>query len=260
MNNKNSDKPKSITGILGLMVSLFFGCYTLYQQHSEEYGIDIIVNAFASTFENGAIIYSYVAWGVFLIIYGSLSLCEEKNGNVPHKDDETLVSKNFGYALWWWGIAAVFYQQVALTVESESTSIMLPIVSSSYYIYLVFVSLLMGYWGLHHVVAGRIYINGYWDPHIHKYENHKIINRGIYAHVRHPIYGGQILFTLSIALMWNNWIVMVLPLMTFFANWQRLKTEEKELNIILDGEYDKYKRLTPPCFFSTPSWSRLIDG
>ena len=246
-------------GMSSLTLSIGFGVFSLYVNYKNDLDLDRVLSGFISTFFNSSIVYSYFSWTIFLTIYGVLNLFEDVYDHGPEKSETTLVARNFNYDLYWWATAAVLYQQFALTVNSESLSLISYIFPETFDWPRVVLALVLGLWGLHHVIAGRIYINGYWTPDIHLYQDHKIINRGIYKYVRHPIYGGQFLFTLSIFIMWNNWILLLFPLATILANIKRAHTEEKELDRILNGAYSDYKRLTPSYMVCYPTWSRLVD-
>ncbi len=83
-------------------------------------------------------------------------------------------------------------------------------------------------------------------------KDHKLIQHGIYKHVRHPIYSGTILVFLGIPLCLASLygfatMVLVIPL---FLN--RIRIEEKLLTEEFGAEYEKYmetsKKLIPYLF------------
>jgi protein-S-isoprenylcysteine O-methyltransferase Ste14 len=84
-------------------------------------------------------------------------------------------------------------------------------------------------------------------------KDHKIIDTGIYAFIRHPAYLGSLLSFLGLGLAFESWIclliVFILPLM---ATLYRISVEEKVLNDHFGQEYSDYtmrtKRLIPKVF------------
>jgi protein-S-isoprenylcysteine O-methyltransferase Ste14 len=45
-----------------------------------------------------------------------------------------------------------------------------------------------------------------WSPSLEMYEGHKLITRGIYRHIRHPMYASQFAWSLAQMLLIQNWI------------------------------------------------------
>jgi protein-S-isoprenylcysteine O-methyltransferase Ste14 len=81
-------------------------------------------------------------------------------------------------------------------------------------------------------------------------ENQKLLTTGIYRCIRHPSYSGSLLSFLGLALVFNNWItIVVLFLPIFLAFLYRIRIEERVLYEAFEQEYEEYcqksKRLIP---------------
>ena len=66
---------------------------------------------------------------------------------------------------------------------------------------------------------------------------HRIIDTGLYAHIRHPMYSGFLLFFSGMAL-WHGSIFafLLVPLILFFLLSLRIKGEEE----VLENEFNEY--------------------
>jgi len=81
-------------------------------------------------------------------------------------------------------------------------------------------------------------------------EGHRIIEKGMYAYVRHPAYAGALLSFIGLGLSYSNWlspIIMTIPI--FMAFRYRIKVEEEALIGAFGDDYISYmkrtKRLLP---------------
>jgi protein-S-isoprenylcysteine O-methyltransferase Ste14 len=75
---------------------------------------------------------------------------------------------------------------------------------------------------------------------------HKLVRKGPYQWVRHPIYAGQILWAVGFALWLTNWVVFL----TFFGlvtafNYYRARREDALLADEFGDEYDRYQQEVP---------------
>lgn len=196
------------------------------------------------SFVNFGVIYSYAIWVIFLTVYIVLTFHETVHGQIQKRDETNLEAKNYFYTLWVWGIAAIIVNHLTLASQSN---VVIHFVGGTIYSYVF--AICLGLWGMYLVISGRVYINGYWTNHIYKYPNHKVVQSGIYEKVRHPIYGGQCFLMLSIFIACNNYWLFFLPLMTFIYNYKRAKREENELDRILNGQYEVYRKKCPTFMF-----------
>lgn len=79
--------------------------------------------------------------------------------------------------------------------------------------------------------------------------DHRLIISGPYAHVRHPIYLGMLLFLLGLAIAFGHWISLVLAIPTFLIGTRiRTKIEDRLLEEGFGNEFREYRRSTPALF------------
>lgn len=75
-------------------------------------------------------------------------------------------------------------------------------------------------------------------------KDHRLVRNGLYTHIRHPIYLGEILrnlgFVLIFSSVYGSFIVLLASTLLDF----RIEIEEKMLASIFGEEYEKYKRNT----------------
>jgi len=72
-----------------------------------------------------------------------------------------------------------------------------------------------------------------------------IVRSGLYKFVRHPSYAGSLLSFLGMAVVFNNWLTMLvifLPILTAFLH--RIKIEENVLTRAFGDEYVEYCKTT----------------
>lgn len=231
---KDSNMLSSLT-IIGFIIAVGSALYNIHKEFGNDSNFKRLLSDFIESFTDPGMIYAYIAWAIFLTIYIVLGFFEKVHDKLPLRCEDNLEVINYYYTLWFWGSAAHIVHHANLISNT-----VLPIFNNPRYILIIPIAFLLGIWGLYLVIMGRVYINGYWATHIYKYPNHKIVTDGIYGKVRHPIYGGQILLTISIFLVCNNKWLFFLPLLTFVYNCLRAKKEERALDRVLNGEYNKY--------------------
>jgi protein-S-isoprenylcysteine O-methyltransferase Ste14 len=73
---------------------------------------------------------------------------------------------------------------------------------------------------------------------------HTLVTRGPYRWVRHPFYDCMALFTISVALMMANWLVLALGAVTFALLALRSRTEEQKLLDRFGQPYRAYQART----------------
>lgn len=79
--------------------------------------------------------------------------------------------------------------------------------------------------------------------------DHELIRSGPYAHVRHPIYLGMLLFLLAMAVAFGHWIQLLIALPLFFAGTAiRTKLEDGLLEQRFGDAFRDYRRSTPAIF------------
>lgn len=72
-------------------------------------------------------------------------------------------------------------------------------------------------------------------------ENGRLVTTGIYAYVRHPIYGAFLYIATGLILIFQNIILFILPVIFWaFLSWTMINTEEKWLTEKFGKDYIKY--------------------
>lgn len=95
------------------------------------------------------------------------------------------------------------------------------------------------------MVTSRIQLGKYGTPVIHTGEEHKLVTKGWYKVVRHPMYFGAILMMLGSYIAFRSLLVLIgivisyIPLMKM-----RIKTEEETLIGTFGDDYRNYIKQT----------------
>ncbi|HBZ00072.1 MAG TPA: isoprenylcysteine carboxylmethyltransferase family protein [candidate division Zixibacteria bacterium] len=84
-------------------------------------------------------------------------------------------------------------------------------------------------------------------------DEHKIIDRGIYGHIRHPAYAGSLLSFLGLGLAYSNWLsILIIFIPILLAFLYRIRVEEAALITAFGDSYKDYsartRRLLPGIF------------
>lgn len=84
-------------------------------------------------------------------------------------------------------------------------------------------------------------------------EDHRLIQSGLYKHLRHPAYAGSLLAHLGLGLAFSNWFSLGLSLIPFsIAALYRMQVEEQALREVFGEAYISYskgtKRLIPKLY------------
>jgi protein-S-isoprenylcysteine O-methyltransferase len=91
----------------------------------------------------------------------------------------------------------------------------------------------------------------YFSSKVRIVENHRLVRRGIYGHIRHPAYAGTLFAYLGMGLAFSNWISMgLIFLPVLFAAMNRMRIEEAVLRGAFGKDYADYSIET----------NRLIPG
>lgn len=98
--------------------------------------------------------------------------------------------------------------------------------------------------GLLLTLWARISLGTNWSGTVTFKENHKLIERGPYAFVRHPIYSGILLMSLGTVIFAGNVVGLIGLILLFVSFWIKLKQEEKLMIKHFKGKYVAYKRRT----------------
>ena len=116
--------------------------------------------------------------------------------------------------------------------------------SRSYYLAMDWIGLLFMFLGLKLVISARLDLNGFWGPHIYKYDKGVeplLIKENTYENLRHPIYSGQLSLAFGTVLIMNNWLVLGYSLLLLVALFSRMEREEAHLIKAFKDDYPGYK-------------------
>ncbi len=76
-------------------------------------------------------------------------------------------------------------------------------------------------------------------------EKHRLIQRGPYAFIRHPMYLGHWLVILGVLLAYLTWTPLVLLIMTVLSFYRRARREEISLGELFGEEWQAYVKNVP---------------
>lgn len=92
----------------------------------------------------------------------------------------------------------------------------------------------------------RIYLGRLWSGSITRKEEHRVVDTGPYALVRHPIYTGLLTAAVATAIAVGEVHTALGALLLIVAYWMKAKLEERFLREELGPEaYDSYRRRVP---------------
>jgi protein-S-isoprenylcysteine O-methyltransferase Ste14 len=93
-------------------------------------------------------------------------------------------------------------------------------------------------------VFARFTLGANWANHIKIYDNHRLVNKGLYGIVRHPLYSSIILMFFGASLSYSNILSGLSVILIFIPfMYYRAKQEEKLLSDVFP-EYVEYSRKT----------------
>ncbi len=98
--------------------------------------------------------------------------------------------------------------------------------------------------GLVTAIIGRVQLGDNW-ANLEEFQvlpNQSLVTTGIYRHIRHPIYTGDVLLLLGLELTLNSWLVLgILPVLIFVR--RQARAEEAMLTATFPG-YEAYRQRT----------------
>ena len=110
--------------------------------------------------------------------------------------------------------------------------------------YIMILGLAITVLGLILTLSARISLGTNWSGAVTFKENHKLIEKGPYAFVRHPIYSGILLMGLGTIIFVGNFIGVIGLVLLFISLFIKLKQEEKLMIEHFKKEYIDYKKRT----------------
>jgi len=93
-------------------------------------------------------------------------------------------------------------------------------------------------------ILGRLQLKSNWANHIKIYENHSLVNHGIYKVVRHPLYASIMLMLFGGSIAYRNWLSAALTAFVFIPFMYYRAKQEEALLLEEFKEYEEYKRTT----------------
>jgi protein-S-isoprenylcysteine O-methyltransferase Ste14 len=89
-----------------------------------------------------------------------------------------------------------------------------------------------------------------WSITLELREQHRLITRGVYRHIRHPMYSALVLYSVGLALVIPNWVAGPANVIVFAILFAlRVRAEERMMGEAFGDEYAVYsartKRLVP---------------
>lgn len=241
----------NVITVISILFTAFFGVIPFVEQQAVRESI----SSFGAQLKDAILTYgslhSIFVWSIFLTIYGTLYFYEKYKGKANERIES---KKNHRLDLWKLGLATFI---VHVSTQMLNSSIQFKDVipfgtPEGVRLSALIASIALTIYGFYWLVWGRVSINGYWSPDIHKYSNMQIVMHGAYRVARHPIYGGQILITLAIFFACNNIILAVLPIFTVMQSYKRLREEERALMRYSHGAYSTYREEVKRTFFYLP--------
>ncbi|BFI73164.1 isoprenylcysteine carboxyl methyltransferase [Nanoarchaeota archaeon] len=113
----------------------------------------------------------------------------------------------------------------------------------------IYIGLIISLIGLIINIWGKISLGRYFSTTVTICKGHKVIDKGPYKYIRHPIYSGAILIFLGIPIVYRNVLSIPLILILIFAYNYRASIEEELLIKNLGEEYLNYKKRVKYKFF-----------
>lgn len=184
--------------------------------------------------------FAYGFWACFFFLYWYAFLHDKYSKLLKERE---LKEKNFPKVLPLFGLVSVFLHHGGTWWQWPTYIVMTQNFRTTFF--LLGFSLMVA--GLFTVSWARAVLDGYWGPDIYKYnrvEDNILICSGIYRHIRHPVYFGQILMTFGTWFLSNSLIFAIFPFFITIINIFRLIKEEHDLQERFSDEFQKYKKRT----------------
>lgn len=228
-----------ITGFILVLVQKFFNGGTNVNRP------DLQINGsfFAFLFEIYSLAsiplrFCYFMWFMLLCFYWFGDLYQNNNYFIKR----TVVRRNM--RSWTFFILAIILAVNHLSMKFGTFNKFIIISNQSIYNYSMVFGLLLLIFGFYITLKGRIVINGYWGPDLYDYADNKdkLVTTGIYGKLRHPIYLGQIIMSVSTFILSNNVFMIFFPLIVIFNNVLRANKEDEFLEKKFSAEYENYEK------------------
>jgi protein-S-isoprenylcysteine O-methyltransferase Ste14 len=87
-------------------------------------------------------------------------------------------------------------------------------------------------------------LGGYFSAYVTLQSNHRLVQKGIYSHIRHPLYLSLLLAPAGIALVFSSILALPILLLASVFVFDRIRKEERLLAVYFGAEFDDYERRT----------------
>lgn len=95
------------------------------------------------------------------------------------------------------------------------------------------------------MIISRVQLGKYGTPVVHTGEDHKLVTKGLYKYVRHPMYSGATIMMLGPYLAFRSLFVLIGMIIFFIPMMRmRMKMEEETLLQTFGDEYRDYMKRT----------------
>jgi protein-S-isoprenylcysteine O-methyltransferase Ste14 len=84
----------------------------------------------------------------------------------------------------------------------------------------------------------------FWTATLELKKDHKLITRGPYGRIRHPMYTASLIFMLATGLIAVDWVILLATLLTLIVLYRRTNNEERMMLDHFGNEYRKYMQHT----------------
>lgn len=181
-----------------------------------------------------------------LIIYYIVGTIDVMIRPLPDKKNITLVEKLIA-------LMSFLIPFIIILAYIENRTIILSFIP-------IWNSIVVAYFGLAFMIIGglimiisRIQLGKYGTPVIHTGKDHKLVTKGLYKYVRHPMYSGATIMMLGPYLAFRSLFVLIGMVIFFIPLMRmRMKMEEETLLGTFGDEYRDYikrtKRFIPYIF------------
>lgn len=93
-------------------------------------------------------------------------------------------------------------------------------------------------------ILGRFNLGSNWANHIKIYDEHTLVQKGMYKIVRHPLYGSIMLMFYGAVLVYRNILCFIAVTFIFIPFMYYRAKQEETLLIQTFSEYNEYKKRT----------------
>ena len=112
-------------------------------------------------------------------------------------------------------------------------------------------------------IVGRVQLKANWANHIKIYDDHTLVQQGVYRVVRHPLYASLMLMFLGGSLAYRNWLSAVLTIGIFIPFMYYRAQQEETLLREEFPEYADYQQQVGmffPRFWRSKKRTEAADG